>query len=110
MLDSSSTQVTSRGLSTLGMPRRRSEEAGGGAGNELVDVDIRRDGIVILVDQERGGAMHEGPHSQCNLLRVSAHLVALAVEGNLVDEVGKAGVTSPQHVLGLLERGLLAEH
>ena len=88
--------ATSGPASTLGGPRRRGEQAGGGAGNELVDVDIRRDGIVILVDQERGGAMHEGPQSQCNLLRVSAHLVALAVEGDLVDELGKAGVSRPR--------------
>src|SRR5262245_14603398 len=72
---------------------RRDQQTGGGPGNELVHVDIRCDGIVILVDQQRRGAMHEGPQSQCNLLRVSTHLVAVAVEGNLADELGKAGVS-----------------
>ena len=87
------------------MRRRCGEEAGGGAGNELVDVDFRRYGIVVLVDQERGGAMHEGPQLECNLLRVSAHFVALAVEGDLVDELEQAGVTGPRTCSAFLSDG-----
>src|SRR5262245_60664860 len=41
---------------------------------------------------------------------VATHVVAFAIERNLMDEVGKAGMARTEHVLGFLEGRLLAEH
>ena len=47
--------------------------------------------------------MHERPQPQCDLLGIAAHLVALAVERHLVDDIREAVVAGPKHVLGFLE-------
>src|SRR5436190_411939 len=87
---------------TLGW-RRPSEQPWRGAGDQSVDVDLRGDRIVVLVDQERCSTVDERPQSQCNLLRISAHLVALAVACNLVDDVREARMAGAHDMLGLFE-------
>jgi hypothetical protein len=56
-----------------------------------------------VIDQERGGSVHEGPQLERNLLRVATHTVTLAVEGNLIDEIAETLMPRAEYVLRFLE-------